>query len=527
MPVPGYVALVLHAHLPWAADAPADRIARRWLLGALWESYLPLLEVLDRLAAEGIAAGLSLSISPPLAAMLKQRGLTDELNQHLRTVATLNSRQAAGRPDDPLAQIVALYEDRIEHTLSTWKAIDGDLLSALDEHRLAGRVDLLTSSATHALLPGHAHHASAVRAQLRIGRRAFARHTGHLPVGLWLPECAYDERLAPLLAQEGVGYTVVDGHGLELGRPRPAAGAATPVLCPEGVAFFGRDRSVSRQVWSRAMGYPGDPAYRDFYRDVGLDLPDSALVGLGAGTMTGLKYYRITGRGRHKLPYDPAAAAARIDQHADHFVAACAARLASIRHGGSPPVVVAAYDAELFGHWWFEGPAFVEGVLRRLASSAELEPITLAQYLARHPRCPVVQPAGSTWGEGGHGRAWMGPEAAPLWRHMHRAHQEVTAAVRRHRHATGPAGASLDQAIRELLLLQSSDWAFMIRGGDVAAYGHERFERHRANVYRQLQILATSAMEIAEDASCSQAIPAADDFLRELSADELRNSFDG
>jgi 1,4-alpha-glucan branching enzyme len=294
---------------------------------------------------------------------------------------------------------------------------------------------------------------------------------------------------------------------------------------PSGLACFGRDQRLARQVWSRALGYPGDPAYRDFYRDLGFDLPASELAGLGAGTMTGLKYHRITGPGATKLPYDPALANARVEQHAEHFVRSCARRLASVPPGEAPPVLVAAYDAELFGHWWFEGPAFIEQVLRRLAHERELAATSLSGYLRAHPRLIVVRPAASSWGEGGYGQVWVGPRTAPLWRLVHRSQQAVSDALTAHRSAPGPRATALDLAIRELLLLQASDWPFMIQQGDVAAYAVDRVRQHAARV-RELLAVTVGGDASDEAQRLLTALQRPGCFLGELSRHELRSAFD-
>lgn len=523
----GTIALVLHAHLPYPAGGlAADPLARRWVLEALWECYLPLLDVLDRLATEQRPGALTLSVAPPLASMLRAAEIGPLLEQHLDRLRRANQHEMTRAGSDLRRRDAAEhYDARLDQAQRTWRAIDGDLLAALRAHHAQGRIDLMTTSASHGYLPGLQHRPQAVRAQLRLGRRSFRKLSGHTPTGLWLPECGFVPMVGRELAGSGYGYTVLDGHGLTRGQPRPPRGASRPVVDRFGVAYFGRDSAASHQVWSRAHGYPGDPAYRDFYRDLGFERPDDELDGLGAGAMTGLKYHRITGRTEHKEPYEPGVAAERVAQHAAHFVDSCRHRVSqSASDGGPPPVLVAAYDAELFGHWWFEGPSFVEQVLRHLAVSEELEAVSLRDVLEQHPHCPVVQPASSSWGQGGHGEVWLGPEAAHLWRHVHRAHDEVTHAVRAVPHAEGSAGRALDQAIRELMLLEASDWAFMIHGGDLADYAHQRVARHDQRIL-ELVGLAQRAEPTAQETARVDELCDAGGYLQELSGQELRDVF--
>jgi 1,4-alpha-glucan branching enzyme len=417
-----------------------------------------------------------------------------------------------------------------------WERIEGDVLAALVAHARAGRIELWTTTATHAYLPGLLSAPASVRAQLRLGLRAFEALTGVRPSGLWLPECAFDPRLEPDLRAAGVACTVLDAHGLELARPRPPAGVLAPVLGPEGVAFFARDPGAARDVWSRAVGYPGDPLYRDFYRDVGFDLPEAELAGEigpnGTRIATGLKPYRITGPSHDKEPYDPDRAMERVAEHARDFVTKRAA-IASAASAGwgdalGPPILVAPFDAELFGHWWFEGPAFLERVLRELDASAHaggIGSMTIGGYLERYPELVVAEPAASTWGEGGFGAVWTGVEAARLWRHVRHAEQAVRAVVEHRRAATGVAGRALDQAIRELCLLEASDWAFMLRRGEVTEYAESRVRAHAHRATR-LAGIAMADSVTDEDEAWVDAVCERDRLFEELEGEELRDAFD-
>jgi 1,4-alpha-glucan branching enzyme len=530
----GHVAIVLHAHLPWVRHPEHARpLEERWLHEALWESYLPLLEVLDRLAEDGVRAPFTLSVSPPLAAMLADDLLRRRFADHLERLERLAASLARGSLLAPaLRPALAFYQARFAEVHAAWDRAGGDVLAALAAHARAGRIELVTTTATHAYLPGLLSSPASIRAQLRIGLRAFEALSGVSPRGLWLPECGYDPRLGPDLAAAGVRYTVLDAHGLLLASPRPRAGVLAPVIAPSGVAFFARDPDAARDVWSRQSGYPGDPWYREFYRDVGFDLPEDALGGevgpYGARLMTGLKLHRITGAAEHKEPYDPAAAAARAREHARHFVEKRAAIARDAAALCPHPILVAPFDAELFGHWWLEGPAFLDHVLRGLDASARaggLEATTLGAYLARFPDAAAAEPGASSWGEGGFGDVWAGPEAARLWRHVHHTEQRVREAARRSRRADGLEGRALDQAIRELLLLEASDWAFMLKRGEVAAYAEARVRAHAHRAAR-LSGIATGEGRAADDATWVEAVCDRDRFLERLGGERIRDAFD-
>ncbi len=532
----GDVALVLHAHLPWVRHPEHDRsLEERWLFEALWECYLPLLGVIDRLAADDVRAPFALSISPPLAAMLRDELLGRRFLAHLDRLDAVVAREAARLAGDAdLAPLPAFYAGRLREARSAHHRTGGDVLGAFVAHARAGRIELLTSSATHAYLPGLGAAPASARAQLRLGLRGFEALAGVRPIGLWLPECAWDEAVGAHLARAGVRLTVLDAHGVELARPRPAFGVHAPILSRDGVAYFARDPEASHEVWSRELGYPGHPDYREFYRDVGFDRPEADLLGEvgpnGTRLMTGLKYFRITDRARtDKDPYRPEAAAAQARADAARFVARREATLTRARATGNPaPISVAPYDAELFGHWWFEGPIFLEEALRRLAASAQAggaRPTTLRAHLERSPELAIATPSASSWGEGGFGDVWSGPEAAHLWRHVHHADRAVGEAIRRARSATGAAGRAVDQAVRELLLLEASDWAFMLRRGEMTGYAEARAKTHLARAI-ELAAIATRGATGGGDAAVVEAVRAEDCFLAGLEGERIRDAMD-
>jgi 1,4-alpha-glucan branching enzyme len=537
----GHVALLLHAHLPYVRHPEHERpLEERWLHEALIESYLPIVDLLDRLGNEGIHAPFTLSLSPTLLAMLGDELLRARFVGHLDRVQRLAARLLRGDGLDSARLTAAgcsgaalpFLACRLAEVRAIWERVEGDVVGALVRHADAGRIELVTTTATHAYLPGLIPSPASIRAQLRLGLRYFERVTGRRSIGLWLPECAYDPRLADDLAASGVRFAVLDAHGLELARPRPPFGSSAPVIGPGGVAYFARDPAAARDVWSRTTGYPGDPAYREFYRDVGFDLPEQILEGElgpnGTRLMTGLKLHRITGPGKEKEPYDPGAADTRARIHAAHFVSVRETALTASPGGNKAPLLVAPFDAELFGHWWFEGPVFLEHTLRALAASASAGGVaatTLGGYLERFPEAAVAEPAASTWGEGGFGEVWTGPAAARLLRHVHQTERLVRRAVSRRRDASGLAGRALEQAVRELLLLESSDWPFMLHRGDMAGYAESRAGAHAHRAAR-LAAIAEAIAPTMDDLTWVHAVASRDRFLGELTGEEIRDAFD-
>ena len=488
------VLLVLHAHLPWVRDpVHPGSIEERWLFEALWESYLPLLAVADRAAERGQAGAFTLSLSPTLLAMLGDARLRAGFTAHLEALLAV-ARDEIRRSDAARAAALEDHVARAEAARARLDEAGGDLAAAFGEHHRFGTIELVTTAATHPVLPA-CRSAGHVAAQLAVARAALERAAGVAPAGLWLPECAYDPRLDPQLVGAGVGWTVLDGHGIDLATPRSPLGVFAPALTPAGLAVFGREPGAARRVWSRKHGYPGDPAYREFHRDLVDEVPHARLGPLapppGARSPIGLRPYRVTGREVKEL-YDPRAAAERIATHARDFVEEAERALEGApRAGDAPPLLVAPYDAELFGHWWWEGPAFLDQVLATLHRHPTLQATTPAARLARHPMLPVVVPAISTWGEGGHVGVWAAEDTAPMLRSIHRAERAVDAAYAAA--TTGPSAASTagatsgpaavarrarHLAARELMLGAASDWAFLVRTGTNVPYARQRAAEH-------------------------------------------------
>lgn len=527
----GYLALVLHAHLPFVRHPEhARHLEERWLYEALIECYLPLLDAFDRMAEDDVPFALTMSITPPLAAMLKDELLRARFEQHLARTEKLAEREMKRLYGDGLfAPVATFYREELGRIRRVWDRHGGDVIAGLVRHWDAGRLELITCSATHCYLPGLMPAAEGIRPQLELGVKGFEAIVGRRPIGMWLPECAYHPSFDQDIADAGIRFTIVDTHGVTLARPRPLFGVHAPIVSPSGVAFFARDAESSRQVWSRDEGYPGDPYYRDFYRDIGFDLPESELMGEvggdGARMMTGLKYYRITGKTDRKEPYQPGVARERAWEHAGNFVFNRAEQMKKLSATMPAPLVVAPYDAELYGHWWFEGPQFLEAVFRQLVrTNGEVEAITLRGYLEQHPVAARATPAASSWGAGGYGEVWVGPEAAWSWRHVHHATRYVSWLVNTYRDADGVRGKALDQAVKELLLLQSSDWNFIIKTGTSMKYAENRIRAH-VHRLRHLGHLVEKGELAAEDTTWIEDVASRDNFLNQLPPETLRSVF--
>lgn len=518
----GSLCLVLHGHLPYVRhpEHPVF-LEEEWLFEAITETYLPLLDRLTTLMEEQVPYRLTFSVSPTLAGMLVDSLLQQRYHRHLDQLVALAERECARTAGDARFHRVAeMY--RAQLTRARWLYRDrfrGDLLEAFRRLAQGGHLELMTCAATHGFLPLMAVCPESIAAQIEVGCRAFAEAFGWRPAGLWLPECGYHPAVESALAASGIQYTFVETHGLLCARPRPTFGVYAPVRNPAGTAVFGRDPESAAQVWSAAEGYPGDAWYREFYRDIGFDLPLDQLAPAGhpdgIRMATGIKYYRITGPTADKAPYDPARASAQAEAHARDFVAHRERQVARLSGAmDQPPILVAPYDAELFGHWWFEGPQWLEEVLRRLAAHPDVVQLTTPRdYLAAAPPLEPARPCLSSWGWKGYNEMWLQGANAWIYRHLHRASWRMTALARAHPAAEGVTRRALTQALRELLLAQASDWAFIMASGTVVGYAQARTRQHLqrfTRLYDQLQHGELNESFLAECESRDNCFPALD-----------------
>ena len=487
----GSIALILHAHLPFVRHPEHEHFLEEdWLFEAITETYIPLLRMMQRLVDDRVPFKFTMSITPTLCAMLQDELLRERYVRHLDLLIDLAAReQKRNRKHPKLRELAEFYFDMFLGSRSffaeQWKC---DLLAAFRELQETGTLEIIGCAATHGLLSLIQRQSrEAARAQILIGRDMYVDLFGSDLAGFWLPECAYAPGLESLLQEANIRWVVLDAHGMMFGRPPPRRSIYAPCYTPAGPAVFARDCDSSRQVWSAHEGYPGDPAYREFYRDVGFDLPMEHLgpIARGSRRFAGVKYHRITGRGEEKGLYDREAAEKAVEMHAAHFVKQRRRQLRELSALGFDPIVVVPFDAELFGHWWFEGPRFLDLVIREAVKNEDLCWATPSEYLATHPTQQAIQPAASTWGENGYLAVWLDQSNAWIYPHLHIAVQRMSEAARRHAEDSSPlADRVLKQLARELLLAQSSDWAFLMKTGTAKEYATKRTLDHLSRFNR-------------------------------------------
>lgn len=524
----GSFCLVLHGHLPYVLRHGTWPHGESWLFEAAAETYLPLLATVHECEFMNGHPRVTVGLTPVLLEQLTHDDFKTRFRSYLGERAERARHDRSGFEHEHNAHFAALaqrWETFYENRLLQFDAIDGDIAAAFAALARGGFVEILTSAATHAYLP-LLYEDSSVNAQMRAGVASSRRILGLEPTGVWLPECAYRPRgpwYAPIpwghprdragtdqvIAAAGLDHFFVEHHEVEQSRSEwvhndqwhkvdweeatkyPDRGwrnTLEPVRVagngsgPGSTVALARDREICERVWSGNVGYPADGAYLEFHKK--------------HGERDGLRYWRVTD---HRLdlgakqPYDPSVIAGRIHEHATHFCDEVRRRLHEHRNRtGRHGVVVACFDAELFGHWWFEGPHFLRDVMLTLNADHDVDVCTSAEALERgQPDKAVALPEGS-WGDGGDHRVWVNDRVKWVWDIEYRCETTFGRLTFTLPWRTrDDVRELLEMAGRELLLLQASDWIFIIARDQAVDYGIKRITQH-AERFEQIAELATA-----------------------------------
>jgi 1,4-alpha-glucan branching enzyme len=494
----GVFALMLHAHIPYCRKSGVWPAGEEWLFEAMNETYIPLLKAFRSLMNDGIKPRTMVGLVPVLMEQLADGYMKDRFCVYMEDKIRRARSDVDRFRNDPARLEVARYwlgvfEDNYRtYTDDFYKDILGTCKWLQEE----GAIEVLTSAATHAFLPlleGD----SAVFAQMRLGVDTYEKFFGRKPRGFWLPECAYrppewSERgrymrrgLDQWLEDVGIEYFFVESVGITAAsfvenrhqeiRPSTFRG----YLLPSGVSVFGRNVDTGKQVWSPDLGYPGDPHYLEFHSKD----PES-----------GLNCWRVTGR-PDKEVYHPGEARARIRSHAEHFVSLLEGVFEHAEMPEARPVVVAPYDCELFGHWWHEGVSWIEQVYRILAEKDSVIPMSLGDYLGRYrPTFSTIAMDRSTWGLNSDYTVWLNPEHGWIWPYLNSSSREMEDILGKARPVDERDRRILRQMARELLLMQGSDWPFLLFTLQAKEYANQRFHHH----HQRFRKLAWAAQDLGD-----------------------------
>ncbi|WP_426451227.1 1,4-alpha-glucan branching protein domain-containing protein [Paenibacillus sp. S-38] len=447
----GYLALVLHAHLPYIRHDDKDGyLGEHWFHEAMTGTYLPLIEMFDRLRTDGVDFRLTFSMTPTLLSLWEDPLMQQRYADHLDKLIELADQEKVRLQEDPrLLPLARMYADRFRTLKRVYEHTGRNLIPLLKEYQDLGKIEILTCAATHGFLPLMKTE-EAIRAQLLTAVRDYERHFGRRPRGIWLPECGFTPGIDRILKSCGIDFFISDSSAVAYATPRPNRELYAPLMTPYGVTAFPRDPETSQQVWSSQNGYPGDSNYREYYLDIDW-------------------------------------ARERAAEHAGNFLFH---RQKQAEHGYAHldrrPIIVSPYDAELFGHWWYEGPLWIEMLCRKIYHDQhELALITPSGYLKEYPMADTGKLSESSWGRGSTAEVWLQGANDWIYPHLHEAELRMVKLATWHEHLESRRGLSagllkraLNQAARELMLAQSSDWAFIMDSKTMVEYACRRIKDH-------------------------------------------------
>ena len=528
----GAFTFVLHSHLPYAREAGRWPHGEEWVHEAIAETYVPLWNALYDLAEDGVDYRITVSITPILGEQLADPLIVE----HFITYAEERAAWAAADVqrfqedgDEEMKALAVFYHHWYSRVLTSFRdRFNCDLLGSLKKLQDDGLVEISTSAATHGYLPLLSRDSS-IFGQIETGIQAYEKHFGRRPKAIWLPECAYrpayiDDStgvtrpgIESFLGDQGIRVFFSETHTVEGGRPvgkaagdsiglygtlpkrqlvnAPADQQHEPGTTfksywvgdePGRVAVLGRNNRTGQQVWSGQFGYPGDEWYREFHRK---------------DSVSGMQYWRIGRPGTDlgdKPAYNPDQSADRVKSHAQHFVGLVTDLLREHKEStGEYGIIASNYDTELFGHWWFEGVDWLKEVLKGLAATDSVDLTTASAWVEEHGGDSVMNLPESSWGQGGNHYTWMNDQTSWMWPIIHDAEMRMEHLAASFPTAEGDQERVLQQAARELLLLQSSDWPFLVTTGQANEYAIQRFNEH-VERFNQMATLAETNGDLDE-----------------------------
>jgi 1,4-alpha-glucan branching enzyme len=484
----GVFSLMLHAHMPYCRKSGTWPAGEEWLFEAMLETYIPLLSVFRRFQQANIQPQIMFGVVPILAEQLADPYMNekfciyceDKIDRAEKDILRFSS-------DEKKKNVAIFYKNMFERTYHAYKQdFHRNILGSLKWLQEEGIIEVLTSAATHGFLP-LLEYDSAVYSQIHLGIQTYEKYFGNRPSGIWLPECAYRpnewskrenrERrsIDGWLADEGIKYFFVEDIGItgadfiENKHKESHPTTYRGYKLESGVSVFGRNAVTGKQVWSPEIGYPGDPNYREFHQK---------------DHKSGLQYWRITGSSAKEI-YSPQHAAVSISNQAEHFAHLISTKLnetqASIRE--CPSIIVSPYDCELYGHWWMEGVDWIENLYQRLIKNAAIQTLSLSNYVKNFSDTfSKIRMKSSTWGENSDFTVWNNPEHSWIWPYINASITEyeniLTIIHDSHRNLNQRDTRILRQCARELLLMEGSDWPFLLYTKQAKEYANQRFHNH-------------------------------------------------
>ncbi len=490
----GYFGLVLHAHIPWCKKSGTWPAGEEWLFEAMYETYIPLCNVLRELKDKGIKTAITINITPILAEQLADDYMKWRFIEYMEDLikrANSDIKRFENHPER--ARIAEFHHQNFETILDTYykyyyRNLNGTFNWLQDE----GMIELITCGATHGFLP-LMENDSGIFSQIQLAVDTHKKYFHREPKGIWLPECAYrpkDEKNGTLresidywLNNSGIEYFFVDSHGIldaELIETRNSIGLNTifGYKLESGVSTFGRNQRLSRQVWDAKIGYPGDSNYREFHKK---------------DHESGLHYWRISDKSANqedKLLYDSDLAQTVVKSQADHFFSLIYDELKEFSEKyNKSGIIISPYDFELYGHWWMEGVEWLRAVFELTFKNEYIDMITISDYISKYKEdFSIIRMGESSWGEGGHFQVWQNPEHGWIWPYLNGSVRDFESVLENNLNPNEWEKRILQQASRELVLMEGSDWPFLLYTKQAKEYANQRFHKHHQRFNKLLWV---------------------------------------
>src|SRR3954466_12482764 len=511
----GTLCIVLHGHLPYVLHHGSYPHGEAWLYEAAAETYLPILDMIGEAALLKARPAITMGLTPILLEQLAHErfktGFVSYLSER-RDRANQDRKGFEKSNELHFAYLATRWEQWYQKWLERFELIGRDIPGEYAKRVREGHIQILTSNATHAYMPLILND-QAISAQMQAGVYTSEKRLGFKPRGMWLPECAYRPQwdhwmpsvlydnprnrpgLELFIANSGVTHFFVDTHMVTRGEPmgvmdhgnfrgidpvqmhwdqkrgwrHPLEGVGV-VSSPQmpKVFAYARHPRVSEQVWSGSIGYPGAGQYLEFHKK---------------HNERGLRYWKVTDNktdlgGKH--PYYPDDIAGRVFEHAQHFCNVVRHVLGEYQFATNREgTCVASFDAELFGHWWFEGPQFLRDVILSLGNAGDVKLMTAEEALYHHPPDKAMRLPEGSWGKNGDHSVWINDRTRWMWEIEYRAENRMLKLLHELPWKTNSkVREMMERAGRELLLLQASDWPFVIDSHGAVDYGIQRFGGH-------------------------------------------------
>ena len=480
----GYFGLILHGHIPWCKKSGTWPAGEEWLMEAMSETYIPMLNILRELKEKGIKTAITINVSPILAEQLADEYMKHKFTEYVENLISRAIYDVKRFENQPKRKTIAeLHLINFKYVLETfYQNYYRDILGSFKWLQDEGMIELITCAATHGFLP-LIESDSGIFSQIQIAVDTHKKYFKREPKGIWLPECAYRpeqhfqdklrESIDYWLNNSGIEYFFVDSHGIlnaEILEQKNEIGLNFNFgyNLKTGVSVFARDQETSRQVWDSKIGYPGNEYYREFHKK---------------DHESGLHYWRITSKAlgkEEKQLYDIEKSNEILDSHAHHFISLIEKELQEFsKLYKFEGIVVLPTDFELFGHWWGEGVNWLKKVFELINLHDTINMITISEYLSKYKdQFSIIKMRESSWGESGDFRVWKNPEHGWIWPYINGSIKEFENVLEQCPNPNDWEKRILRQIARELLLMEGSDWPFLLYTKQAKEYANQRFHHH-------------------------------------------------